>query len=205
MLRLNSASPVNADSDFARLAPQLPRLKFGLWLAGLIFCLKFVWAFQRVTARGTSDLQSAGGYAAALVVVCDLVATAFLLHCIARYHRLLGEVEGWTHPITPQRAVRFHFIPIFNIYWNYRWPREIARFVNWRTQMHRMWGVLAGTLTLIGFITAAWFDGSIGLLVILASFAYISRCLRDAFAAAPVPPELHANSGLDAATLAVNG
>ena len=49
-----------------------------------------------------------------------------------------------------------------------------------------------------------FFDLSVGLLVIVSTFAYLSRCLRDAFAAPPVPQELHANSGLDAATLSID-
>jgi len=146
--------------------------------------------------------KEAGGYAAALSLISALVLLAYTLHCIYTYHYVLAQVEGWEHPITPQRAVRFHFIPIFNLYWNYKWPHEMARFVNWKTQRHRMSGVLAGTTVLIGASVGALFDSSIGALIILGGFAYVSRCLRDAFAAPPVPRELHATSGLDAAHLA---
>jgi len=65
-----------------------------------------------------------------------------------------------------------------------------------------MSGVLVGTAVLTGALMGAFLDTSIGAVIILSSFAYMSRCLRDAFAAPPVPPELHANSGLDAAKLA---
>jgi hypothetical protein len=197
-----SATDLDPDGERADLSHRLPKLKFGFWLAGLLFFMEFVWGIQRELARGSPESRAAGGYAAASVFVAAVVATAFLLHCISVYHRLLSEVEGWTHPITQRRAVWFHFIPIFNIYWNYKWPREIARFVNWRTQHQRMSGMLAGTITLSGFLAAQLVDSSVGLAIILTSFAYISRCLRDAFAAAPVPAELHANSGLDAAALA---
>jgi len=200
----SGVSDLGPDIECGRLSRQLPKLKFGFWLAGFLFLMEFVWAIQRELARGSSESRSAGGYAATLFFVAAMVGTAYLLHCISTYHRLLSEVEGWTHPITPRRAVWFHFIPIFNIYWNYKWPREIARFVNWRTQHRRMSGILAGTVTLSGFVVSGLIDSSIGLAIILTSFAYISRCLRDAFAAAPVPKELHANSGLDAAALASN-
>jgi hypothetical protein len=186
------------------LTAQLPKLKFGFWLAALLFCAEMVWGIQKELGRGTLESESAGGYAAAFAVAGSLVATAYVLHCISSYHYVLGQVEGWSHPISPKRAVRFHLIPIFNIYWNYKWPREIAKFVNWRMQTHRMSGALVGTLVLVGVLIAMFFDLSVGLLVIVSTFAYLSRCLRDAFAAPPVPQELHANSGLDAATLSID-
>ena len=196
---------MDAGSELESLSPQLPKLKFGFWLAAFLFLMEFVWAIQRELARGSVDYRSAGGYPAALFVISCLVASAYLLHCISVYHIVLGKVHGWTHPISARRAVRFHFIPIFNIYWNYKWPSEIARFVNWRTQSHRMSGFLVGGINLTGFLIAAFFDSSIGLAIVLGGFAYISRCLRDAFACAPIPQELHLTSGLDAAKLAANG
>jgi hypothetical protein len=181
-----------------RLSSRLPGLRLGFGLAISIFVLEGLWGVQHELARGTPESRSAGGYAAALTLMCAFVSTAYVLHCISTYHYLVGKADGWSHPISPKRAVRFHFIPIFNLYWDFKWPIEIARFVNWRTQSHRMSGVLAGSLILAGFLIAGFFDLSIGLTVILCAFAYISRCLRDAFAAAPVPAELLITSSLDA-------
>jgi hypothetical protein len=189
------------EEEGQRLAVQLPRLKFGFGTVAILFVCQVVWGIQRVLQPGSAE---AGGYAAALTLISAFVLAAYMLHCIHAYHYVLSQIEGWTHPITPKRAVRFHFIPLFNIYWNYRWPREVARFVNWRMQRHRMSGGLVGTLILVGFSVAGFFDLVLGVLVILSTFAYISRCLRDAFAAPPVPRELHATSGLDAAGLATD-
>jgi len=190
---------MTSEAESARLMAKLPKLKYGFWIAGLFFVSEMVWGAQRELHPYS---KSAGGYAAALLMVSSIVATAFSLSCISAYHRIVAEVRGWTHPITPRRAVRFHFIPIFNFYWNFRWPVEIARFVNWRMQRRRMSGVLAGMTLFIGAIVAAFVDGSIGLAVIFSGFAYVSRSLRDALAAPAVPTELYANSGLDAANTA---
>jgi hypothetical protein len=187
-------------SEAERLSSQLPRLSFGFGLAISIFVLEAVWGVQRELARGTPESRSAGGYAAALALICALVSTAYVLHCISTYHYVLGKVDGWSHPISPRRAVRFHFIPIFNLYWDFKWPMELARFVNWRMQSHRMSGVLVGSLVLAGFLIAGFLDMSIGLTVILCAFAYISRCLRDAFAAAPFPAGFQVTSSLDASS-----
>jgi hypothetical protein len=181
-----------------RPADALPKLKYGFVLVGVFFASQIVWGVQRALH---SDSREAGGYAAAFSMLFALILTAYFLHCIAAYHLIVSKVEGWTQPITPRRAVRFHFIPIFNLYWNYKWPRELARFVNWRTQRDRMSGWLAGTVILLGFLIGAVFDPSVGATIVLCGFAYISRCLRDAFSAPPLPRELRANSGLHASSL----
>lgn len=186
--------------DASQLAIQkLPKLKFGFTLAAIMFISQMVWGAQRALHRYS---QEAGGYAAAVSVFGVFFLAAYLLYCIAAYHRIANGVEGWRHPITPTRAVRFHFIPIYNIYWSYRWPRELAKFINWRTQRRRMSGALVGTVILVGTIVGTFFDGSVGGTIILCGFAYVSRCLRDALAAPSVPAESHVTSGLDAAALA---
>ncbi len=191
---------MTAQNETNSLSHQLPKLRFGFGMAIAIFVLEIVWGIQRELARGTSESQSAGGYAAALTFMGAIVSTAYLLHCISAYHYVVGNVEGWTHPISPKRAVWCHFLPVFNLYWNFKWPTAIATFVNWKMQSRRMSGVLVGALVLLGFLIARFVDISIGLAVILSAFAYISRCLRDAFAAAPTTSELQVTSGLDAAS-----
>jgi hypothetical protein len=182
-----------------QLSEQLPKLKYGFTTAIVIFLSEVVWGTQRVL----SPAPDAGGYAAAIALIADFAGAAYVLYCISAYHIVLAKVEGWSHPITPKRAVRFHFIPIFNLYWNYKWPYEIARFVNWRMQKHRMSSALAGTVVLLGFLIGIFFGSALGLIAVLSGFAYISRCLRDAFSAPPVPQEMHITNNLDASIMAV--
>jgi hypothetical protein len=186
---------VASPSESARLSAYLPNLKFGFWLAGWLFFCELLWGVQ----RASDPSRSAGGYAAALALITSLVAAAFILSCISFYHKIVNGVTGWRHPISQRKAVRYHFIPIFNFYWNFRWPVEIARFVNWRMQRRRMWGLLAGSVVFLGAVVAALIDGSIGLLIVFSGFAYVSRCLRDALAAPAVSVEMYTSTGLDAA------
>ena len=191
---------MTVQSDADRPSPELPDLRFGFGLAIVLFVLEIVWGVQKELARETPEAQSAGGYAAAATSMGAIVSTAYVLHCISTYHYVVGDVEGWCHPISPKRAVRFHFIPIFNLYWDFKWPKEIARFVNWRMQSHRMSGVLVGALVLVGSLIGGFFDVSIGLIVILSAFTYISRCLRDAFDAPPLPHGLQITDTVDPCT-----
>jgi hypothetical protein len=187
---------MNSEGEANVLPAELPNLRFGFGLAIVLFVLEVIWGFQKEIARGTSEAHSAGGYAAALTLIGAIVSTAYVLQCISTYHYIANRVEGWDHPISPRRAVRFHFIPVFNLYWDFKWPIEMARFINWRMQRHRMSGVLVGAAVLAGFLIGGFFDVSIGLVVILSAFAYISRCLREAFAAPPVPPGLQMSNSV---------
>jgi hypothetical protein len=185
------------ETEYERLSPQLPKLRFGFGLAIFLFINQVIWGTQRALHPGS---PSAGGIAAALSVICALVASAYFLNCVYAYHYVLTQVNGWHHSISPKRAVRLHFIPLYDLYWNYRWPHEMAKFVNWRMQKRRMSGALVGTLVLVGTIVS-FYVATIGLVIIFSSFAYLSRCLRDAFAAAPVPQELHITNNSDASAM----
>jgi hypothetical protein len=185
---------MTTQDEAERLTAELPDLRFGFGLAIVLFVSEAVWGIQRELARGTPAAQSAGGYAAALSLMGAIVSTAYVLHCVSAYHYIVNQFEGWSHPISPKRAVRFHFIPLFNLYWDFKWPKEIARFVNWRMQRNRMSGALVGILVLTGFLIGGFIDVSIGLVVIVSAFAYISRSLRDALSASHSTLELRSSS-----------
>jgi hypothetical protein len=156
-----------------------------------MLCCVILAIFQKARAYNTPQFNSAGGLALALYVMASIIAFAYILNCINAYHWVLTQVDGWRHPISPRRAVRFHFIPVYNLYWNFKWPVEIAKFVNWRTQANTASGVFIGTVVLGGFTIWGLLGPLMGLPIVLLAFAYVSKCLRLAFAAAPVPRELH--------------
>ena len=62
------------------------------------------------------------------------VSLVFWLVSIHKLHVVLSLVPGWRHPISPAKAVWLYFIPVYNLYWLYKWTRECANFVNWRMQ-----------------------------------------------------------------------
>lgn len=64
---------------------------------------------------------------AALLVV---LGCAHWLWCVYRVHRIMAEDMDHSHPVPPGRAAWFHLIPVYNLFWALKWPREIARSVN---------------------------------------------------------------------------
>jgi hypothetical protein len=116
------------------------------------------------------------------------IGGVYWLVCVYRYHVVMQHVPGWKHPISPARAVGFHFIPIYNFYWVFKWPQEIARFVNWRFGQPVMKPQMVGLMVFGAFILRFLFDPGLGLILLFLAASYVSGCLRRAFALPPMPP-----------------
>jgi hypothetical protein len=99
----------------------------------------------------------------------------YWLSCVDRMHRVLLEATDGQYPITPTMAGLYHFIPVYCVYWVFRWLGEIARFVNRRLPKKPIHVALTGVLLLLGFLLMR---GPLGLAIIFAVGAYISRRVR---------------------------
>lgn len=114
-----------------------------------------------------------------------LVGLGYWLFCVHRFHTVMAEATGGAHPISPGRAVGFHFIPFYNLYWLFRWTNAVADLVNARAptagRMPRGW---AGAILLVGLLVAR-FDAAPGLLVLFAVAQYLRRKIRQATDARP--------------------
>ena len=117
------------------------------------------------------------------------VGGVYWLVCVYRYHVVMQHVPGWKHPISPARAVGFHFIPIYNLYWVFKWPQEIARFVNWRFAQPLMKPQMVGLMVFAAFVLRFFFDPGLGLILLFLAASYVSACLRRALALPPAPTE----------------
>src|ERR1041385_609536 len=76
-------------------------------------------------------------------VELQLIAIAgyiYWLVCIYRIHKLLNELSRNSYPYSPGEAVGKHFIPFFNFYWIFKWPSELARYINGRERVRMIPG-----------------------------------------------------------------
>jgi hypothetical protein len=130
----------------------------------------------------------------------ELAGWIYWFICVYQMHKVLAELTNSAYPITPVAAVGYHFIPLYNVYWIFKWPAEIAKFVN--THLGRK-AAFTGTgvffflgpflaipvaLTLIlrrnllgdYFLFPAWFlattgAGGVELIVVFSICLYLSR------------------------------
>jgi hypothetical protein len=156
------------------LIPRLPKVWIGYAISLATFAGEAI-----AVARNPDLLKGRGLMVPPLEVYLPaFVGLVYWLVCVHRYHIVLGKVEGWKHPITPNKAVWFHFIPIFNFYWVFRWPEAIAQFVNLRLGRREMKGWIVGGGFFLSALCRLLMDTAIGLGILFLTCTYISGQLR---------------------------
>ncbi|HEY6945853.1 MAG TPA: hypothetical protein VI431_11990, partial [Candidatus Acidoferrum sp.] len=92
--------------------------------------------------------------------------------------------------IKPLRAAWFHLIPIYGwFYWPYKWPRELARFVNSRFSAPLMRPERAGLAVFLAFIVFLLLDRGLGMILLFWAASRLSRWLRLALEMRPTQPQ----------------
>jgi hypothetical protein len=160
--------------------PQLPLISIGYLLGVATIVAEFVAVALH------PELAKEGGIPPLYLFLASFVGGVYWLVCVYRIHVVLAQVPGWKHPISPARAVGFHFIPFYQFYWVFKWPREIANFVNGRLGQPIMKPVAVGLAVLAALILRI-LDPGFGLILLFFPMSYLSECLRRTFAA-PQPP-----------------
>jgi len=105
--------------------------------------------------------------------------------CIYQIHKVLAAIPGYTHPVSPGKAVGFHFIPFFQIYWVFRWPIAIADFINARFQKRLMRGWIVGLGILFALLWSLA-EPVTGSLLLFVLTAYLATVLKRAIAINPL-------------------
>jgi hypothetical protein len=114
--------------------------------------------------------------------LAGLVGWICWLTCVSRFHKILGELSPYedgepTYLFTPRRSVIYHFIPLLNVYWIFRWPREMVKFLREQTSVQIVSGWGLGAILFIGV-----FLGGLGLCLMFGVGLYLSGRLRQAIA-----------------------
>jgi len=120
--------------------------------------------------------------------LANFISLVYWLVCVYEYHIVLAQVTGGGYPIKPVRAAWFHLIPIYGLYWVYKWPRELARFVNARLQLPLMRPDRTGLAVFIAFVVFLVLDRGFGMILLFWSASRLSRCLRLALASKTASP-----------------
>ncbi len=160
-------------------AAQLPQLPI-LWIGYLLGVVTIVAEFAALSFH--PELAKEGGIPPLYLFLASFVGGVYWLVCIYQIHVVMAHVPGWRHPISPARAVGFHFIPFYQFYWIFKWPREIANFVNPRLREPVMKPVAVGVAILAALLLRI-LDPGFGLILLFFPMSYVSECLRRAFAA----------------------
>jgi hypothetical protein len=162
--------------------PALPQI----WIGYLLGVATIV--AELVAVGLNPDLAKQGGIPPLYLFLVSFIGGVYWLVCIYRIHVVLAHAPRWRHPISPARAVGFHFIPFYQFYWIFKWPREIANFVNSRLPQPLMKPVAVGVAVLAALLLRI-LDPGFGLMLLFFPMSYLSECIRRALAAPPLQPD----------------
>src|ERR1700732_5617287 len=121
-----SDTEVPQSGNPAAVSPKLPVICIGYLLGVATIIAEFA------AVNLNPELAKQGGIPPLYLFLVSFIGGVYWFVCIHRYHVILAHVPGWTHPISPARAVGFHFIPFYNFYLIFKWPMQMEKFVNSR-------------------------------------------------------------------------
>ena len=154
------------------LVQHLPKI----WI-GYLLCVA-TFADEAILVANHPELVSGQLFLPPLhLFLLAFVSGVYWLVCIHKLHVVLALVPGWRHPISPARAVWFHFIPVYNLYWLYKWPRECANFVNWRLQGRVLQPRNAGLFVLGSYVLSVVIGS---LILVFFSLSFVATWIRRA-------------------------
>jgi hypothetical protein len=112
------------------------------------------------------------------LVLSGLYMVGFVqyLAAVQRLHAVLGAASAGSYPVSPVRAVGLHFVPLYNLYWFYAWPRRISDFVA-RARGERSIGRHAFGAALLAAFLSQVLAGGVGLLALTFVFDRLQRRL----------------------------
>ena len=160
-------------------AANLPKFPV-IWIGYLLGAATVAAEFVAVDLH--PELAKGGGIPPLYLFLVSFVGGVYWFVCVHRYHVILAQAPGWKHPISPARAVGFHFIPLYNLYWIFKWPQEIAKFVNARLRAPVMKPLPVG-IAFLGAVVLRFLDPGFGLILLFFPMSYVTECMRRAFAA----------------------
>jgi hypothetical protein len=155
--------------------PELPKM----WI-GFLLALGFLAAELYEASIGQNDTLGVW------TVVTAIAGTIYWLFCVHRFHRAVNRLaaplalaeSGTTYPVSPGGAVGRHFIPFYNIFWLFKWPKTMADFLNQTTSVRMMSGSAMGLIVLLCSVVLRAVDSFIGLSALFLIGVYLNKKLR---------------------------
>jgi hypothetical protein len=121
--------------------------------------------------------------------LANFISLIYWLVCVYEFHVVLRQATAGAYPVKPLRAAWFHLIPIYGLYWVFKWPRQLARFVNARLPAPLMNPDKTGLAVFAAFTVFLVLDRGFGMILLFWAASYLSRALRHALAVQPASPE----------------
>ena len=168
MQKIKNHDKEEKTSSKINVPPELPKV----WI-GLIFVIIFIMSELIIVAL--YDFDSRYRY---IFILLGLIGILYWLYCVQKFHEILNFLANEKYPISPGKAIGFHFIPFYNFYWIFKWPIEMSKFINNKGEIKILEGGFIGLFILFCMIIYKLVEGSIGLTGIFLLGLYINSKLK---------------------------
>jgi hypothetical protein len=119
-----------------------------------------------------------------------LICLIYWLSCVHQIHVVLSEISNGSYPIKPGKAVWYHLIPFFNLYWVFKWTKVMEKFVNSHLRFSEgMNGIASGIFLVIGLAVGKALGGVFGMAILLSVLVYIKSKIKVVLGAIPLCEE----------------
>ena len=146
--------------------PSIPRLWIGFALAGAFLIAEII-----------EPIFGYEGQLGPLTTPIAIGGMIYWLFCVHRFHRILDKLTIEGYNTSPGQAVVFHVVPVFNLYWIFKWPIQLSELINRLGNVKMIHGGILGLLLFISFALNR-VDTAIGLACIFGVGSYIASKLR---------------------------
>jgi hypothetical protein len=179
----SSNSEMQGGSDERKGMPSFPKIWVG-YLLGLATSIAEIVALTMHPELLSEQFPIPPLY----LFLANFICLVYWMVCAYEFHLILEFATNGEYPIKPVRAAWFHLIPIYGQYWVYKWPRELARFVNSRFSVPVMKPERTGFMVFLAFIFFLFLARGLGMILLFWAASYLSTGLRVALAQPETPP-----------------
>jgi hypothetical protein len=173
-------------------SPQQPTLPAGLppfpkiWLGYLLGLATSV--AEIVAIKLHPDLLQAQFPVPPLYLfLANFLSLVFWMVSVYELHTVVAFATGGEYSIKPVRAAWFHLLPVYGLFWVYKWPRELAKFVNTRLPSPLMKPQKTGYLVFLAFVVFLVLARGLGMILLFWALSYLSTAVRLTLVEPPAP------------------
>jgi len=157
---------------------KLPKIWIGYTLAGLLLAIEITEGVRQPENDATNS---------PLIFLIGLIGLIYWLVCVAKLHKIIRGINQDQYPISPAQAAWLHFMPLFSLFWIFRWTGEMAKMINHYARETRLNAMVPGVLLIAGFIIGRAVDGAIGMAIQFWVLQYLIKHLTHVFEGSVAP------------------
>jgi hypothetical protein len=150
---------------------QLPAIWPGLVLTGVCVAVLLAVKLRMIAIHSTAIF-----YALTILLCLCWILWFWIVY---RTHAVLRRVTNNAYRFGAVESVVFHFIPLFNVYWTYRWPNEIGKFVNSRRIGPQIVGVVPGLVMCLALFLVFFIWPPYGLVTAFGVVAFLNHWIAE--------------------------